>query len=156
MHERRWSPLSLLFWIGVSYAPALPGAFFGPDRWYRRLTKPSWTPPDEVFSLVWTALCATLGISIYLVTRRDHPRLPAALGLYFALLLLGTAWTPLFFGLHRPDFALVCVGLQWLTLVSLIGAFARIRPTAALLQLPHLVWVTFAFALNAAIWHLNR
>jgi tryptophan-rich sensory protein len=78
------------------------------------------------------------------------------LGLFLVQLLLNAAWSPLFFGLHRPDFALVCVGIQWLVLVSLIRAFAKISPAAAFLQIPHLLWVSFAFALNAAIWHMNR
>lgn len=157
MQDRRLSPLSLLFWVGVAYLPALSGHYFGPDSWYRRLTKPGWNPPDEVFSLVWMALYGLLGLSVYLVARRDrHPALPRALGLFFFQLLLNAAWAPLFFGLHRPDLALVCAGLQWLALVSMIRVFATIRPTAGLLQAPHLIWVSFAFALNAAIWHLNR
>lgn len=157
MHDRRLSPLSLLFWVGVAYVPALSGWFFQPDRWYRRLAKPDWTPPDSVFGPVWMTIYALLGLSVYLVTRKDkHPLVPRALGLFFLVLLLNAAWTPLFFGLHRPDLALVCIGVQWLALVSMIGTFAKIRPAAAVLQAPHLLWISFAFALNAAIWNLNR
>lgn len=157
MHDRRLSPLSLLFWIGVAYVPAVPAYFFGPDRWYRRLAKPDWTPPDAVYGAVWMAIYATLGISVFLVCRRDkHPLLPRALGLFFLVLLLNGSWMPLFFGLHRPDLALVCIGVQWMALASMVRVFAKIRPSAGLLQVPHLLWLTFAFVLNAAIWNLNR
>lgn len=157
MQHRRLSPLSLLFWIGVAYVPALSGYFFGPDRWYHRLHKPDWTPPDSVFGPVWLTLYATMGLSIYMVARKDkHPLVPWAIGLFFLNLLLNAAWSPLFFGLHRPDLSLVCVGVQWFALMSMTRAFFKIRPAAGLLQIPHLLWVSFAFALNAAIWNLNR
>ncbi|WP_272090980.1 TspO/MBR family protein [Nannocystis bainbridge] len=157
MQHRRFSPLSLLFWIGLAYVPATTGIFFGPDRWYHRLTKPDWTPPDAVFGPVWTALYASMGLSIYLVARKDkHPLVPWAIALFLLNLMLNAAWSPLFFGLHRPDLSLVCIGVQWFALVSMIRAFWRVRPAAGMLQVPHLLWLTFAFALNAAIWHLNR
>lgn len=157
MTDRRFSPLSLLFWIGVSYAAALPGVFSMPDGWYREIDKPWWTPPDAVFGPVWTVLYTLMGVAAYLVTRRDqHPALPRALTLFFLQLALNAIWSPLFFLLHRPDLALVCIGLLWLTLVSMIRTFARIRRAAGLSQIPYLLWVSFATALNAAIWWLNR
>ena len=157
MPPRRFSPLSLLFWLAVSYSAALPGLLFAPDGWYRRIDKPWWTPPDEVFGPVWMTLYALMGVSAYLVCRRDqHPLFAKALALFGVQLLLNAAYSPLFFGLHRPDFALVCIGLQWMTLVSLIAVLCRARLAAGLLQLPHFAWLSFAFALNLAIWYLNR
>lgn len=157
MSTRRFSPLSLLFWVGVAYAAALPGLMFMPDGWYRRLDKPWWTPPDEVFGPVWTVLYALMGIGAYLVCRRDqHPAFLRALTLFFVQLVLNAAYSPLLFGMHRLDLALVCCGLLWLTLLSMVTVFFRIRPAAGWLQIPYLLWVTYATALTGAIWWLNR
>lgn len=157
MHARRFSPLSLLFWTALSFMAAIPGVMFAPDGWYRRIAKPEWTPPDWLFGPVWTTLYLLLGVSTYLVARRSqHPDTPKALVLFFVQLLLNAAWSPLFFGAHRPDLALVCIGLLWAAIVAMIVVYWRIRPAAGALQLPYLAWVSFATALNAAIWHLNR
>lgn len=157
MPTHRFSPLSLVFWVGVSYAAALPGMLFAPDGWYRRIDKPWWTPPDEVFGPVWTVLYGLMGVGMYLVARRDqHPDLGKAIALFCAQLLLNATYSPLFFGMHRPDLALVSTGLLWLTLVSMVRVFFRIRPAAGWLQVPYLLWVTYATALTGAIWWLNR
>lgn len=155
--RRRPSLLGLAFWIGVSYAAALPGMLFMPDGWYRRLEKPWWTPPDAVFGPVWTVLFTLMGVAMYMVSRRDqHPYAPRAYALFFVQLTLNMAWSPLFFGLRRPDLALVDIALLWLTLVAMIRTFHGIRPAAGLSQIPYLLWISFAAALNAAIWWLNR
>lgn len=157
MQARRFSLLSLLFWTAIAFTAAIPGMLFPPDGWYRRIVKPDWTPPDWLFGPVWTTLYLLLGISTYLVVRRfQHPDTPRALVLFFVQLMLNAAWTPLFFGAHRPDLALACIGLLWVTLVAVIVNYWRVRPVAGALQLPYLAWISFATALNAAIWQLNR
>jgi tryptophan-rich sensory protein len=78
------------------------------------------------------------------------------LGIYALQLVFNAAWTPLFFGLHRPDLALVDIVLVWLSIVATIMLFLQVHVGAALLLIPYLAWVTFATALNLTIWRLNR
>jgi tryptophan-rich sensory protein len=153
----RFSLLHLLFWLGISYAPGLTGVAFQPDGWWRRITKPAWTPPDWLFGPVWMTLYFLIGVAVYRVARRhQHPAVPAALTWFFIQLALGALWTPLFFGLHRPDLALACIVALWLAIVMTLRAFARVTPGSAALLVPYLLWVSFAAALNAAVWWLNR
>ena len=77
------------------------------------------------------------------------------LAIYALQLVLNAAWTPLFFGLHRPDLGFIDIVLVWLSIVTSIVLFLPIHVGAALLLLPYLAWVTFATALNFAIWRLN-
>jgi translocator protein len=58
--------------------------------------------------------------------------------------------------MRRPDLALVEVVMLWLSIITTIAAFHRVNVAAAWLLLPYLTWVTFAAALNFAIWRLNR
>jgi benzodiazapine receptor len=69
---------------------------------------------------------------------------------------LHAAWTPIFFGLHRPDLAFIAIVLLWLLIVATIAAFHPVNAAAAWLLLPYLAWVTFAAALNFTVWRLNR
>jgi translocator protein len=75
---------------------------------------------------------------------------------FFVQLVLNAAWTPIFFGLHRPDLALLEIVLVWLSIAVTIGLFLPVSVLAAALLVPYLVWITFAAALNFAVWDLNR
>ena len=66
------------------------------------------------------------------------------LAIYLAQLVLNAAWTPIFFGLHRPDLAFIAIVLLWLLIVATIAAFHPVNAAAAWLLLPYLAWVTFA------------
>jgi tryptophan-rich sensory protein len=89
-----------------------------------------------------------------LAGRRLRER-PLPLEVYALQLILNAAWTPLFFGLHRPDLGFVDIVLVWLSIVVTIVLFYPINAGAALLLVPYLAWVTFATALNFAVWRLN-
>ena len=152
----RFSLSSLLFWLALSFAPGFTGMAFPPDSWYRGIVKPEWNPPDWVFGPVWGLLYLTIGIAVYRVARRDTPFTPQALTWFFIQLVLNALWTPLFFGLHRPDLALMCIVALWISIVGMMRSFARVSPASSAMLTPYLLWVSFATALNAAIWHLNR
>jgi translocator protein len=141
----------------VSFLPGIVGGRFEPGAWYAALDKPALTPPGWVFPVAWTALYAAMGVALYLYLRapaRPIPRAPLAL---FALqLVLNGAWSWLFFGLKRPDLALVDIGLLWIVLALTTAAFWRRRRVAGALLVPYLLWVSFATYLNAALFILNR
>lgn len=140
-------------WVLVSFAASASGAFFSPGEWYASLNKPSFNPPPWVFGPVWTALYAMMGVSAWLVWRCRDARRPLAL--WLLQLAFNAAWTPVFFGLHRMDIALVIIIAMWLAILATILAFRRHSRAAALLLVPYLLWVGFATALNAALWRLN-
>ena len=78
-----------------------------------------------------------------------------ALALFAVQLALNLSWTPVFFGMQRPDLALVVILFLWVAIAATIVAAWKACKTAAALLVPYLAWVTFATALNAAIWRLN-
>jgi tryptophan-rich sensory protein/uncharacterized protein YbjT (DUF2867 family) len=127
--------------------------------WYQRLKKPAWTPPSSIFGPVWTTLYFLMGLASWLVwTRRDEDQAEVsdALTWYGLQLGLNTIWSPLFFGLRRPDLALVDITALWSTLLTTLLKFSRVRRVAAFLLMPYFLWVSFATLLNTAIWWLNR
>ena len=150
------SALAFLGWIGLCFLAAAMGGIFMPGEWYARLHKPSWNPPNWIFGPVWTALYLMMAIAAWLVWRRGGlaaQRKP--LSLFLAQLLLNALWSPLFFGLHLPGLAFVDLLLLWIALAATVRAFWKVSPSASLLLWPYLAWITFAGALNLAIYRLN-
>jgi translocator protein len=154
--NRSRTVLGLCGWLVVCFAAASLGAVFMPGEWYAALRKPAWNPPGWVFGPVWSALYAMMAVAAWLVWKRGGfvaQRRPLAL--FLAQLVLNAAWTPLFFGLHRPGLAFAEILLLWLAIVATLAAFRPVSRTAAWLLAPYLAWVSFAAVLNGTLWRLN-
>ncbi len=148
--------LALVGWILFCFAAASLGALFMPGPWYASLKKPSWNPPAWIFGPVWTALYAMMGVAAWLLWRCDGwagQRRP--LLLFIVQLTLNAAWSPLFFGLHRPDLAFAEIVLLWLAIAATVAVFWPVNRAAACLLVPYFAWVSFAAALNFTLWRLN-
>lgn len=142
----------LVFLALVAVAAAF-GSLSRPDEWYRALVKPSFNPPDALFAPVWTILYAGIAVAGWRVYRRvgwDY-----SLGLWGIQLALNAAWTPLFFGAHRIDLALVDIALLDVFVVATLVAFFRRDRIAAWLLVPYLGWIAFATLLTATLLRLN-
>ena len=149
--------LGLAGFVAVCFAAASSGAIFKPGAWYAQLAKPAWCPPNWAFPVVWTILFVMIAVAGWMVWREaGFSGAPVALALYGVQLVLNAAWSAIFFGLRRPDLALVELAVFWLAIAGTIIAFHAVSPAAALVLAPYLVWVTIAAALNASIWRLNR
>ena len=121
--------------------------------WYAALAKPSFSPPDWVFAPVWTTLYVLMGVAAARVWKQTG----FGLGIAFWMVQLGLnfCWSAIFFSLHQIFWALVEMGALWLAVLATLVLFARRERIAGLLLVPYLAWVSFAFALNLAIWQLN-
>lgn len=126
------------------------------DGWYEALAKPSWNPPDSVFAPVWTALYAMMAVAAWLAWRKLGWRAAAVpLGLWLLQLGLNVAWSGAFFAAQSPLGGLAVIFLLWWAILATLIRFWRATPIAGLLFVPYLAWVSFAAALNFAIWRLN-
>lgn len=144
----------LLGFLAITFAAASFGAQFLPGPWYAALAKPAWTPPDWVFTPVWTVLYFLIAVSGCLVWEREW-RIGLPLGLWLVQLGLNAAWSWLFFGLERPELAAIDIIVLLTAILATAYAFARVSRPAALLLVPYALWVSYATALNVAIWRLN-
>jgi benzodiazapine receptor len=127
------------------------------ESWYHKLIKPSFSPPNWVFGSVWITLYFLMGVSAYLVWEKGVKKKDVRDSLLFfgVQLVLNILWSILFFGLHSPLYGFMCILLLWITIAVTITKFYRVSKTSGLLQLPYLLWVTFATALNFFVWRLN-
>jgi translocator protein len=126
------------------------------DPWYRRLDRPSWSPPDRLFGPVWTTLYVLMGLAAVLVWRRRSRRsTDSALAAYGVQLGLNLAWSWLFFDRRRIDLALADILALDAAIAATAIGFGRVRADAAALLLPYLAWSVFATALNAELLRRN-
>lgn len=131
------------------------------NSWYAAINKPSFNPPNYIFSPVWTILFILMAIAFFLILKacltngQDKKYFRAAYLSFGAQLLLNVYWSFLFFFTHEPGLAFFGLISLWSMIVVNIYYFSKIKKVAAYLLLPYLLWVTFAGVLNYAIWSLN-
>ena len=150
--------LGMAAFIVAAVVAAASGALSSLDaaEQYGTLVQPTWAPPPWLFGPVWTVLYALIALSGWLVWRRaGWSGARTALTVYAVQLVLNALWTPLFFGAGLFGVAFAEIVLLWGSIVATIVLFARHSRPAAAMLVPYLAWVSFAAALNFAIWTLN-
>ncbi len=142
-------PLALGYIAGQYTSEAIPG-------WFESLNKPSFNPPGWIFGPVWTLLYILMGLSFFhiWIKPRIKERTVAKI-IYIVQLLLNFAWSFLFFYYHDIALALIDIIVLDIVVVIMLLKFYQLKPTAAYLNIPYLLWILFATALNAAFYFLN-
>lgn len=137
-----------LGWMGSrATSPEITG-------WYASLIKPSFNPPNYLFGPVWSTLYLLMAISQWMVWKSTQNKLTK---IFFFLMLFSNAlWSPVFFKYHQLGWALVVIAFYLIALGTWVRCLYQENKTAAYLQAPHVLWVSFATVLNASIYLLNR
>ena len=155
--RKHWKTV-LLWVLGAEAAGALSGWLSreGTQIYQQSILKPPLSPPGWVFPVVWTLLYALMGISaarIYLApASRERSR---GLNLYIAQLTVNFFWSLIFFNAQAFGFAFLWLLILWALVLWMILVFASTDTVASRLQLPYLLWLTFAAYLNLGVWSLN-
>ena len=143
-------PLSIGAIAGIFTASAIP-------EWYSTLNQPSFNPPNWIFGPVWTRLYLIMGISFFLIWKLEPGKeRNQAIVIFWVQLLLNFGWSFCFFYFNMIGLALIEIVVLWSTIVLMLARFYKLKPLAAYLNIPYLLWVTFATVLNAAYLYLNR
>ncbi len=145
--------------IICQFAGFLGSIFTRPSvgTWFAALRRPSFAPPNWLFSPVWISLFVLMGVSAFIVWRRgvSDRRVRVALGIFAVQLVLNISWSFLFFGLKSPAAAFIEILVLLIAIFWTVLSFFQISPVAALLLVPYLLWVSFAAVLNFSFWRLN-
>ncbi len=154
----KWKALliNLLIPLAVGGISAFLSA--GNMELYNTIEKPSITPPASIFPVVWTILYILMGISSYLIFSSDASltEKEEALRIYSLQLGVNFLWSFIFFNMGNYLLAFVWLVILWLLIIAMILAYYPISKKAALLQIPYLLWVTFAGYLNWMIYIMNK
>jgi benzodiazapine receptor len=125
--------------------------------WYAALEKPFFTPPNWLFAPAWITLYVLMAVAAFLVWRKGlgEEGVRCALIVFLVQLVLNALWSVVFFGLHSTLWGMVVILALWVAILVTIIKFFRLSVAASSLMLPYILWVSFASALNIAVWVLN-
>lgn len=158
MKKSTWKTYA--FWIVLAEAVgALSGWLTrkGVKVYNATIQQPTLSPPSMVFPIVWGIMFALMGIGaarIYLAPAskaRSHSLL-----LFLVQLAFNFFWSIIFFNLQAFGVAFLWLIVLWILILLMILSFRKVDKPAAWLQIPYLLWVTFAAYLNLGVWLLNR
>lgn len=122
---------------------------------YAMMEKPALSPPAWLFPVVWTVLYILMGISSYLVASSKSEDKTQALIIYGVQLFLNFLWPILFFLMKAYLFSFIWLVLLWAFVLAMIVIFYKINKTSGIIQIPYLIWLSFAGYLNLAVFFLN-
>lgn len=152
----RWAMVTVPFILLLGFASGRLAPSGDENPWFVQLVKPEIMPPGWAFPVAWSILYVLLGLALAMVinARGSSVRVPALI--VFAIqMAINLAWTPVFFGMHQVVTALIMIGALLALVVLTILLFWRVRKGAALLLVPYLAWLGFAFILLYQIHVLN-
>ncbi|MBE6036768.1 MAG: tryptophan-rich sensory protein [Clostridiales bacterium] len=147
------------FWILMTEAVGVLSGWITKDGtalYNATVEQPPLSPPSAVFPIVWGILYALMGIGaarIYLAPDSDSRN--RSLVLYFGQLAFNFFWSLLFFNLQAFGIAFFWLMTLWVMIILMILTFRKVDRPAAWMQIPYVLWVTFAAYLNFGVWMLN-
>lgn len=151
----KWKQLaaSILIALGTGGISAL---FVRDDfKNYEMFEKPALSPPQFLFPIVWAILFFLMGVSAYMIYNSENQNKKTALTVYGIQLAVNFLWPILFFKAKLFFISFLWLILLWALVALMILLFRKIRPIAAYIQIPYLLWLTFAGYLNFMVYKLN-
>jgi translocator protein len=147
--------VSLVGLLAAVAAAGAAGSVFRPGAWYAGLRKPGWTPPDRLFPVAWSLLYLAMAVAAWRVAVSGAPGTAAGLAFWSCQIVLNALWSPVVFGARRLGTGAVVIVCLWVAVAVTAWLFWQAVPLAGWLMLPYLAWISYAGALNLAIWRMN-
>ncbi|MDD4164849.1 MAG: tryptophan-rich sensory protein [Eubacteriales bacterium] len=156
MYAIKLKPLLISILISVGVGAFAGIITTGTVDFYDEIQLPGLSPPSFVFPIVWSVLYILMGVSAYMVYSSEAKSKNTALKIYGVQLLLNSIWPLIFFNMRRCLFAFVIIVFLWAMIFLMMVLFWKINKKAALLQIPYILWVSYAAYLNISICILNN
>lgn len=158
MNSKQWK--TYVIWIVVTEVVGILAGILssGGARIYgETIAKPPLSPPAILFPIVWSVLYALMGIGAARIYMTEESRdRSSGLNLYIVQLILNFFWPLIFFNAQAFGFAFFWLVLLWIFVFMMNLTFRKVDPLAAKLQIPYLIWLSFALYLNLGVWILNK
>ena len=148
-----------VLWIAICEAVGFLAGILtrqGTKIYAQTAIKPPLTPPGWLFPVVWVVLYALMGFGAARITLTPSSAgRSRGLNLMVTQLVVNFFWPLLFFNAGVYGFALLWLLLSWGLVLWMILVWRKVETLAAWLQIPYLLWLSFAVYLNTGVWYLN-
>jgi translocator protein len=146
----------LILSFAIVFSIAFIGSIFTSgntdSEWFNSI-KPSITPPNYVFPIVWNIIFALIALSLYFAWTNSSKKQKKKIALVFGInLILNALWSFLYFGIQNPGFALIEIFFLWLSIILMLILTFKIKKLSFYFLIPYLLWVSFAIFLNFLSW----
>lgn len=156
---KRISWKTYLLWIGLSLGVGVISAWLtrdGMKQFTDTVAQPPLAPPAWLFPIVWSILYVLMGIGAARVSvTAPSPARSRGLNLFILQLAVNFCWSLIFFNNASYGLAFAWLILLWVLVLRMIQTFRKTDVLAGILQIPYLIWLSFAAYLNAGVWFLN-
>ena len=149
--------ISLGLFLCLGFFMALWGGYvtnYFKEPWYSSIIKPTFNPPDWIFAPVWIFLYLTISFAAWLIWLSPK-NTEKILKIFFVHLRVNASWSIAFFAMHQILASLVIIGIIIVFVIWLIKLYLPVNKISAILMVPYLFWLCFAFILNYSIYNLN-
>ncbi len=151
--------LKLIISIAIALSAGILGSLFtsrSVKTWYNTINKPIFNPPNWLFSPVWTILFILMGISFYIIWKKNFGNKKILLISIFGIqIFLNILWSLFFFGLQSILLGFIEIIILWLFILINTVLFYKVDRIAGIILIPYLLWVSFASILNFTLLLLN-
>lgn len=112
-------------------------------EWYDELNKSPLTPPNYVFSVVWTVLYILMFVGLFRTYKN-----PYIIAIFLIQLALNVSWSPIFFNYHAVGLSMIVICLLICCVISMAYMFYQYDELSGLMQIPYIIWLFIAGYLN--------
>ena len=158
MRNDKWK--TYLFWIALAEAVGILAGILsrnGTMTYQAEITQPPLSPPGALFPIVWGILYTLMGIGAARISISEpSPVRSVGLNLFVIQLAVNFLWPLIFFNAQAYGFAVLWLLFLWILVAAMIFVYRKSDTLAAILQIPYLLWLTFALYLNIGAWLLNK
>lgn len=133
---------------------SLVGLFISKSIDYTELIKPPFAPPKIFFPIAWTIIYLLMGISWFILNRKDLADSDDALVYYFQL-FINLLWSIIFFLLKWRFVAVIWIIILDIVVYYMLYLFSKKNKLVVYLNIFYALWITFATYLTIGIYMLN-
>ena len=147
----------LLFFIIITFIIATtPSIFVNTASSYDNFIKPDIYPPSYLFPVIWSLLYLIMAISIYIISEtKTYKNKTKSYILYFSQLIVNSLWTIIYFSLNLKLLGIIWIILLIILVILMLLEFFKINKISTYINIPYLLWLSYALILSIQIYNLN-